>query len=86
MCCGGKSYSDYTNSIWGNDYAPEKPEERKDMTPLTCCSDWKKYEDINLAEYRYELLQHSHIIFHTPVNEVWERVYRSHSAGGAVGW
>ncbi|KAH3887864.1 tetraspanin-1-like isoform X31 [Dreissena polymorpha] len=53
MCCGGIAYTDYLESFWANDYTSEKPEERKNMAPLTCCKDYKRYEDIPITEYRY---------------------------------
>ncbi|WAR03680.1 LOW QUALITY PROTEIN: hypothetical protein MAR_010238 [Mya arenaria] len=39
-------------SVWANDYQSEKPGERKDMAPLTCCADYKRYEDISYSEYK----------------------------------
>ncbi|XP_052798010.1 tetraspanin-36-like [Mya arenaria] len=53
VCCGGYSYTDYVESVWANDYQSEKPGERKDMAPLTCCADYKRYEDISYSEYKY---------------------------------
>lgn len=57
QCCGGVSYTEYQSSIWRNDVPAERGDERDGMTPLTCCSDYKRYEDTNYVEYRYCRIQ-----------------------------
>ena len=55
QCCGGQGFTDYQGSQWSKD-DPLYVEERKDKAPLTCCRDYKRYEDIMAAEYRYSLV------------------------------
>lgn len=49
-CCGGFGYEDYLWSAWAQDSSSTVPDERKNMLPLECCSDWQKYID---TAYQY---------------------------------
>lgn len=73
QCCGGQYFTDYKGSVWALD--GRFAEERDQKAPLTCCSDYKRYEDISSISYKYCSM---YILdFNNPLPQENENIYKT---------
>ncbi|KAK3102680.1 hypothetical protein FSP39_013108 [Pinctada imbricata] len=59
LCCGGVGFEDYKGSDWisalkyQDRYADEVNIQLENAVPLTCCSDYRRYQNTPNPEYQY---------------------------------